>query len=256
MTIASPKALLAAGAAACALLGAPCARAQQPPDSEEWKFEVGPWIWATGVSGYIRPSANAPIAHFNNSFSDLKLNAAILNFDARMKNWGVLADIISIEQSHDSDQLRREVPGKSMPDGTYSVFDLAGAYRLSFDPDTRFDLLAGIRYSSLDMDVNQPAYVAPASCLKCVHNEHWLDGIAGFRVARKLTDGWWLDAWADVGGGGSKTTWQALLGATWQVDEDITARFGYRLLSVDYEKVQLYYKIKTSGIYAGMGMRF
>jgi hypothetical protein len=229
--------------------------AQQIP-APDWQFEAGPNIWATGVSGYLRPSAGAPVAHFNDSAADMRLNAAIIQLEAGQGRWGGLATLYSIEQSRDSEPLQHGVPGKTSPDGTMNVVDLLGVYRLSDDPDTHFDLLAGIRYSSLDMDVTQPASLAQVSCIKCMHNEHWTDGIAGFRAEHRLAPNWWLNTQADYGAGGSKTTWQGLIGMTWQFDEGTSAKLGYRVLSTDYEVPRLYYKLKTSGIYAGIVMRF
>jgi hypothetical protein len=229
--------------------------AQEIP-AQDWQFEAGPSIWATGVSGYLRPSAGAPVAHFNDGFSDMRLNAAIIALEAGRGRWGGLATVYSIDQSHDSDPLQHGQPGKTSPDGTMNVVDLLGAYRLSDDPDTHFDILVGIRYSSLDMDITQPASLAQVSCLKCRHNEHWTDGIAGFRADHRLSPDWMLNVQADYGGGGSKTTWQALIGTTWRIDDGMAAHFGYRVLSEDYEITRLYYKLKTAGLYAGLTMRF
>jgi opacity protein-like surface antigen len=239
-------------------VAAPCAMAQTPAPLEDelWQYEVGPFIWATGMSGYIRPSQRAPLAHFNNSFSDLRLNAGGFGMEAGRGRWGVLASVTSIGQSQDSDPLQSGSNAKTMPDGSYTVLDLAAAYRLSYDPDTHFDLVAGLRYSSLDMDVTQPPYVAPTSCVKCSHNEHWTDGIAGFKVEHRMGPNWMINAYADIGGGASKTTWQALLGASWRLDDGVYAKFGYRVLSVDYDIDRLLYNLKTSGLYAGVTMRF
>jgi opacity protein-like surface antigen len=256
MKTATRRACLQSGAAAFALAASAGAWAQSSDDA--WQYEVGPSAWATGVSGTMRPSGRAPVAHFNNSQSDLKLNAGSFSAEAIQGRWGILLDITGIDQSHDSNPLQHGQPGKTSPDGSFNLAQLAVAYRLSYDPDTHFDILAGVRYNSLDLDVTQPPSVAPASCVKCTRNQHWTDGIGGFRVERKLTNDWWLTAYADYGGGGSgsNSTWQALLGASYLVDDGITARFGYRVLSVDYEQTQLLYNLKTSGIYAGVAMRF
>jgi opacity protein-like surface antigen len=252
---ASFKAAWRAGAVMLAVAASAAVPAQEIP-SENWQYEAGPTLWATSLSGYLRPSPRAPVAHFNSDFSDMRLNAAVFSFEAGKGRWGVLAELYGIDQSQASDPLQHGQDGKSVPDGSHSLVQLAGLYRLSFDPATHFDLLAGIRYSSLDMDVTQPQELAPFSCAKCSHNEHWTDVIAGFRVQHKLADHWWLDAYGDYGSGDSKSTWQARLGATYQIDDGISAKFGYRILSTDYETNQLLYNLKTSGLYAGISMRF
>jgi opacity protein-like surface antigen len=245
-------ALFALGAAAPAWAQLP----GQYPVDEEWHYDVGPTVWATSMTGDLRPSARSPVAHFENSFSDMKVNAGGFGVEARLGPWGILGSIVSIGQSHDSEPLQTGSNGKSMPDGTFSVLQLAGAWRLSSDPNTLFDLLAGVRYSSLDMDVNQPPSVAPVSCVKCHHNDHWTDGIAGFKVEHRMSDRWWVTAYADIGGGASKTTWQAMLGARVQFDDGVSGNFGYRVLSIDYQKTELQYNLKTSGIYGGVTMQF
>jgi hypothetical protein len=243
-------------AGAVLFFAAPAAVLAQQDKDQEWQYEAGPTLWATSLSGYLRPSPVAPVAHFNSGFSDMRLNAAGFGFEANKGRWGVLAAITGIDQQQHSEPLQHGHDGKTTPDGSHSVGELAGMYRLSYDSVTTFDLVAGIRYTSLDMDITQPPQMAPFSCAKCSHNEHWTDAIAGFRVKHQLAERWWLDAYADYGGGGSKSTWQARLGATWQIDDGINARFGYRVLSTDYETNQLLYNLKISGIYAGMTMRF
>ncbi|MGZ5201462.1 MAG: hypothetical protein ACXWC4_16990 [Telluria sp.] len=252
MNIRSPSRAAIPAVLACMAVAA---QAQELP-TQDWQYEAGPSIWATGVSGYLRPSPAAPVAHFNDGFTDMRLNAAILHVEAGRGPWGVLADIYSIDQSRDSDPLKHGQPGKTSPDGTFNLLDLVGAYRMSNDADTHFDLLVGIRYSSLDLDVTEPASLAQISCTKCHHNEHWTDGIAGFRVEHRLLPDWWLNAQADIGGGGSKTTWQGLIGVTWHFDDGMSAKFGYRVLSMDFENTRLYYNLKTAGLYAGLMMRF
>lgn len=242
-------------AALFALAAAGPACAQFPLD-DDWSYDVGPIIWATSTTGDMRPSVRSPLAHFSNSFSDMKLNAGGFGIEARSGPWGVLGSIISIGQTHDSEPLEKGSSGKSMPDGTFTVLQLAGAWRLSSDPNTLFDVLAGVRYWSLDEDINQPPSVAPLSCVKCHHNEHWTDGIAGFKVEHRMSERWWVTAYADVGAGASKTTWQALAGVRYQFDDGVSGNFGYRVLSVDYEKTQLLYNLKTSGIYGGVTMQF
>jgi opacity protein-like surface antigen len=67
---------------------------------------------------------------------------------------------------------------------------------------------------------------------------------------------WW--AYGDIGGfsAGSDFTWQVALGAAYDFSKTISGKFGYRYLSVDYDKGGFLYDMKTQGVYLGLGIRF
>jgi opacity protein-like surface antigen len=67
---------------------------------------------------------------------------------------------------------------------------------------------------------------------------------------------WTLVGYADLGGGGSDFTWQAIGGIKYTISPTTIARFGYRYLKVDYHRDDFLYNMATGGIYAGVGMRF
>ena len=62
--------------------------------------------------------------------------------------------------------------------------------------------------------------------------------------------------YGDVGGGGSKFTWQALGGINYAISPTTIAKFGYRYLQIDYHRNDFLYDIATGGFYAGIGVRF
>jgi len=57
-------------------------------------------------------------------------------------------------------------------------------------------------------------------------------------------------------GVGSELTWQVAAGVNYMISPTFTARGGYRILKVDYDKDGVVYDMKTSGIYLGLGIRF
>jgi opacity protein-like surface antigen len=85
-----------------------------------------------------------------------------------------------------------------------------------------------------------------------------VDPYIGVRVQHPLTDRLTVVGYADVGGFGvgSDSTWQALVGASYEFTKTISGKFGYRYLSVDYDKGGFLYDMANSGVYAGVGFRF
>jgi hypothetical protein len=65
-----------------------------------------------------------------------------------------------------------------------------------------------------------------------------------------------LVGYADAAAGGTKHSWQSLTAASYNFTKSIVAKVGYRVISVDYEKTSFLYNVMTSGLFAGVGIRF
>ncbi len=78
------------------------------------------------------------------------------------------------------------------------------------------------------------------------------------RILHPLSERWTLGAYADYGGfgAGSDSTWQAMAGADYRFSDTASAKFGYRALSVDYDKGGFEMDMKTRGLFLGVGLRF
>jgi opacity protein-like surface antigen len=63
---------------------------------------------------------------------------------------------------------------------------------------------------------------------------------------------------ADYGGFGvgSDSSWQLQAGVDYRISDAFSARFGYRILKVDYDDNGFRYDIKNDGLYADVGIRF
>ena len=67
---------------------------------------------------------------------------------------------------------------------------------------------------------------------------------------------WTLVGYGEVGGGGTRLSWQAIAGVNWHFSKHLSGKFGYRYLSLDYDHDQLLYDVAMAGPYAGLGIRF
>jgi opacity protein-like surface antigen len=78
------------------------------------------------------------------------------------------------------------------------------------------------------------------------------------RFLQPVAEHWTLVSYLDIGGFGvgSDFTWQALVGANYELSKTFAAKFGYRYLGVDYDKDGFVYDMGNSGLYLGLGIRF
>ncbi|MGZ8212648.1 MAG: hypothetical protein ACXWUH_19255, partial [Burkholderiales bacterium] len=117
----------------------------------------------------------------------------------------------------------------------------------------------GLRYTKLDAsaDINASLFALTGTAQRS-GDKDWTDPIVGLRAVHRIADRWSLDGYADVGGFGvsSDLTWQLSAGVNYEISRTFTARGGYRILKVDYDKGGVVYDMKTSGIYFGLGIRF
>jgi hypothetical protein len=251
------------------LCSAPLACAQATsPDSGGWQFEATPYIWAAGTSVLTSVGASIPMANLQGSVSSRISSpthaGAMGIFEARRDRWGILLGLWQLKVSNGARPVLRGALGQASLDTTQSVAELAAAYRVWDHQTTPVDVVAGARYSYLKIDTAlSPSPLLPEG-RRFSYSAHWPDAFMGVRVAHALSNQWALVGYADIGGGATKKSWQALAGANYTFSKNISAKFGYRIFSMDFEKsyvisdvrADLRFNMKTSGVYAGLGYKF
>ena len=226
--------------------------------SPEWQFEATPYLWSAAMRGDTQ-AGNLPLTHVDMSFGDIlqNLDAGFMGaFEARKGRWGFLLDAIYMKVSDAATSTQG--PLTVGADATVKQWMYAGAvaYRASDGP-TMIDLIGGARYSKLRVKaVIDASLFGLAGRTERTANKSWTDGYVGIRVQAPIADRWTLVGYGDVGGGGSDSTWQAAIGAQYAYSKDVAIKFGYRYLSVDYNKGGFLYDMDSAGLYVGAGFRF
>ena len=195
--------------------------------AQDWDYSLGIYLWGTGIEG---ESGVGPVtAPVSITFSDALDNldsALMLNFQAHNGQRGLFVDVMHIGLD----------PEASLPNGaslaidlTNNVYEFGGSYRL--DPDSPWDMLAGIRYTELEIEGTVPGIGG-----RSIVDESWTDFFIGTRVIGPLGDGnWRFRGRADIGTGDSDFVWNALLGLDYAFSDSVSASFGYRWLDYDYD---------------------
>lgn len=247
--------------------GAPAGAQTAGGQSGGWQYELTPYLWASGMKGDAQAGA-LPKTSVDMSFTDILdvLDFGLMGaFEARKGRWGLLFDAIYMKVS-DSATASRTGPGPigatltAHADVKMEQTMLAGAlaYR-AVEGRSPVDVIGGLRYSKIDVSANINASLfGQTGFASRSGDKDWVDPYVGLRIQHPLAERWTFVGYADIGGfgAGSDFTWQTALGVNYDFSKTVSGKFGYRYLSVDYDKGGFVYDMKTQGVYLGVGIRF
>lgn len=216
-----------------------------PKMSNEWRYEVTPYLWAPGIKGTInfdnRLAKSADMSS-SNVLGNLKTGGMIAG-EAHYGNWGVMGDIISATL-----QNTGAIP---VLGGLTSVADkitlqqtiLTGAatYTLLNSKDAYADALLGAR--GIDITATLNGNLERTRISRTISKTtSTVDPIIGAKGRYRIVDSsWYIPAYADIGSGGGTTnlTWQVAAGVGKTFNNLVDASLTYRAL---------YYDMKSGGV--------
>lgn len=226
---------------------------QAQTDNDEWRFQLTPYVWFSGLSGDIRPIENGPTASTSLSFSDVldDLDSAFfLAGSARKGRWVLFGDMTWASLSRESALL----PGVDI-EGKLRQRSLTAAagYQVVQEPTQQLDLLIGARTWRIDAEVNVSALSVNAS-----ETERWVDPVLMTRWRSQWSPHWTTLLHADIGGFGvgADSTWQLIATANYQINHYIFASAGYRHLALDRDDQGTRLDVEMSGPLVGLTYRF
>ena len=258
-----PFAWVAAGVLLQAMSMSGTAAAANEAD-DQWEFEATIYMWTPEIDATTQGGTD-----LNLSFNDIYKNLDFTfmgAFTGRKDKWSFLVDEVYMDLS-DSDSASRtlvdlgatlkldlDVSLKS------SITTIAGGYNLVNQDGLLLDVIGGARYVWMEVDVKlkgKTVGLSPEGSRKVKENEsdgNW-DAIVGAKGRYSIDDNWYLPYYADVGGGQSDLTWQALAGVGYQFGwGDVTAT--YRYLDYDFDSDYLVKDLTVKGPVFGATFRF
>jgi hypothetical protein len=261
--------------AALALLAtAPMCRADSV-SSDQWSFVLTPYVWIPTVHGTLDfnappPSSGAPSVALEPSryLSNLDL-ALMLAFEARKGDWSILTDAMYLDFSNEKAAVRSvsgplgivQVPvNTNTTAGLKAVaWTLAGGYTVARGDSGTLDVIAGIRYmtveASVDWQFAGSLGLLPQAGSYSQRDDLW-DAIAGVRGRLKWGgSNWFTPYYLDVGTGSSALTWQAMTGIGYAFGWGDLA-LTYRYLSYDMTDQKLLQNISFGGVAFGASFHF
>lgn len=221
-----------------------------------WKFRLSPYAWLAGQSGSVATLPGLPPADIDIDFWDDILGningALFLVGEARKDRWGIFTDIAYVNIESDNPLPIPEF--SSLVSTTESwIVTAAGMYRLADRPSKSLDIIAGIRFWSVDSTLALRAGTLPGQEIS--NNENWVDPLVGIRGLTTLgTSRFFCNGAAAIGGfgAGSDFMWDLSINFGYRWGEIFSTTIGYRYLDVDYEDDGFLYDVAQHGPTLGL----
>lgn len=196
-----------------------------------WDFNLAPlYLWGANIEGdtTLGTTSQPEKVDFKDVFKSLE-GAFTLSFrGVHDSNFGFLFDFMYLDINAEKDTdlgLGVDVGLKTL------LSQLALSYRL-IDDDHVFDVLGGVRYLALelDLDVDRPP-------ISQSETKDLLDPVIGGRYQWQMADQWDFNLYGDIGGFGvgSEFTWQALGVINFWAWKHVGFAGGYRALGYQIE---------------------
>jgi hypothetical protein len=182
------------------------------------------YLWAVSIDGDqtvkgVDVDLDVP---FSEIFDKLK-GALTFHFEGLYKQrWGFFSDLNYIVLEMDD--------GPVDIDFTEILFELAGFYRFT-DGAHAIDGFGGLRYSSMDVDLDLPSPLPNVD-----QGKDWVDPYLGLRWQWSFAEKWGTDLRGDIGGFGigSDITWNLVGMVKFKPWKHVGLFGGYRALYQDY----------------------
>ena len=214
---------------------------------EKWQFTVAPYVWAVGMNGTVGVKGRTSDIkeNFIDVIQDSDSSVALVgNFRAHWGPWTLFVDPTWAKLGND-DQTVRGLKADVTESVTF--IEYGGMYRVSKwtladvpggTPEwagqvLSFDLLAGLRYSYVDIEFDFKNGSSSDD------SEWWVDPFVGGVIQWYFTEKFSFKLRADFGGFdvGSDVSWHSVSVLNYQVRPfglDGTFSAGYRVLYQDY----------------------
>lgn len=280
---------------AALLLAAPlhavAQQSQAPASTGSWTFSVMPYAWVPSLKGtfnYGPPPANGASAKVDVDLSESDLLDA-LNFvvplagEARKGRWLIATDLLYLDLGKSDSKVQSvdlnpgggqiNVSTGSLNAGTQSSlkafeWTLVGGYALIEEPRGNLDVIGGLRYLGLEAKTDWqltttvtggPAgnTVTFAQTGNVSESVNLWSAIVGAKGRVKLGESdWFVNYYADVGGGSNVFTWQGAAGIGWTFAKWGELLLDYRYLYYSQSGDRLIDNLSLGGVQLGLNFRF
>ena len=217
----------------------------------DWNFAAS--IYLFGAETDIGVGGLEGTLSFSDALSNMDM-AFMGSFEANNGRWGFLADYMLTDLSFGNDTPGPAFSGLNTAMKT-QIFNGYVAYRVYQAPTVNLDIAAGFRWFSTKTDMTLLPGLSSGRTTSV--NENWVDPVIGVRTHFQMTEKWSGTIFADYGGFSSDSeTWQVLLTANYNINENWVARIGYRQISVDHDIDGSPFSFDQSGPIFGATYRF
>lgn len=177
------------------------------------------------------------------------------DYEIRKDKWSFLADIIYLDMSDSqaSSLIGNLIPVTSQQDLTGWLISLYGGYSTLNTENVTLDIIAGLRYFSIDLDID--GTVGGTEMFSVSPSTELYDAVLGVKGKVDLSDTWYVPFHFDIGTGDSDLTWQASISIAYRFDWG-DALLTYRYIHYDVGNTGLVHDIDMYGPKVGVVFHF
>jgi hypothetical protein len=215
---------------------------------EAWEFQLSPYFWMPSIDADA--TVKGQTSSVDLGFGDILKNFSVFGLSGRCEawkgNWGFMFDGL---YTHLNGDFSTPAPDIEVTI-EQAVLDFALGYRsrpipLKSDrdlPALRFTIFGGLRYNYLYQGINlrfkRP--IIPVSGVVLSGSASFVEPLLQCRLGLRLTEKFTLLVRGDVGGfgfvSGSNLDWNVLVGFDYRFNRKVSAKIGYRVYGIDYER--------------------
>ena len=178
----------------------------QANSSDEWKHQVAIYGWLPALDGTLTFQVPGEPDDSTDSNAIDSLDSVFMgSYEARKNEWSFLADFIYLKMSGDTQGLNPNVNWNL--ELTAKLYGFYAGYNLSDANNMQMDLIGGMRYFSLGLDVTRSGgRILNGTLSSEVEN---YDAVIGIKGEYTINSNWYVPYLFDIGAGDSDLTWQA-----------------------------------------------
>lgn len=219
--------------------------AQSEPSDDEWNHSLAVYLWGASIGGTTGTGTGLEV-DFKDILDNLEF-AFMGSYMGRKGKWSVLSDVIYMDVSADRQgEFNPPIGEGNIPINGTATLDMksliihaAGGYNIHDDGEgTTTDVIFGLRYLDLKTDLLLNFNINPENpgvSIPIGASEDFWDAIVGLRGVISLGDRWFMPWGANVGGGDSKFTWQAMAGVGYKASSWADIVLTYRYLKWEFD---------------------
>jgi hypothetical protein len=236
----------------------------EPTGGDSWEFQLAPYAWLAGQNGTVAtlpglPPADIDVDFYDDIWGNINL-ADMLVGEARKGRYGLFMDIVYTDiEMEDPTPLGIFYSAVNSQTKSWMV-SVAGLFRLAERQNQFLDVIAGVRYWSVDSELTLKGPQFPFLSPRSISNkEDWFDPLIGLKGLSVLGNSkFFISGGLGIGGfgAGSDFFWDASINLGYQWTRGFSTTVGYRYLDVDYEKDDFLYDVAQDGPMLGLSWRF
>ena len=241
-------------------------QALRAEETNNWSFEIAPYLWVAGLSAEASLPQPAAVTLPEAQGLGAAAAASVQEFDTRLSGGLMLAAQAryrSVGLFMDFNWLRLDT--ESLNPGTlysgvhlrsdYIYATAALTYELPLRGRFHAEVEAGARLWSVGTDFQAQTGDLPG--FQSSQNETWVSGLIGLNLRYDLSRHWYLATRGTVGGfTESNVQWDLFGGVGYQFNRCCSVVLGYRYLHEEHNQDNFTFNADAHGCLLGFGFRF